>query len=36
MNSLSLYNITNGFVQLMANEEMTEEEKELIKKELTD
>ena len=36
MNSLSLYNITNGFVQLMANEEMTEEEKELIKKELTE
>ena len=36
MNSLSLYNITNGFAQLMANEEMTEEEKELIKKELTD
>lgn len=36
MNSLSLYNITNGFVQLMANEDMTEEEKELIKKELTE
>lgn len=36
MNSLSLYNITNGFVQLMANEEMTEEEKKLIKKELTE
>lgn len=34
MNNLSLYNISNGFVQLMANEEIKEEEKELIKKEL--
>ena len=34
MNNLSLYNISNGFVQLMANDEISEEEKELIKKEL--
>ena len=36
MNNLSLYNITNGFAQLMANDEITEEEKEIIKSELTE
>lgn len=35
MNNLSLYDITNGFVQLMNNEEITEENKNEIEKELT-
>lgn len=36
MNNLSLYNITNGFQQLMEMEEITEEDKEKIYNELTD
>ena len=36
MNNLSLYNITNGFAQLMANDEISEEEKQIIKSELTE
>lgn len=35
MENLSLYNITNGFAQLMSNEEITEDDKLKIKEELT-
>lgn len=35
MNNLSLYDITNGFAQLMSNDEITEENKIEIEKELT-
>lgn len=35
MNNLSLYEITNAFPALMENEEMTEEDKNKVKKELT-
>lgn len=35
MNEISLYNITNGFVQLMNNDEITEEDKVKIEEELT-
>ena len=36
MNSLSLYEIKNGFVHLMAKDDMTDEEKTIIKGELTE
>ena len=35
MNNLSLYEIANAFPVLMENEELTEEEKQKIKEELT-
>lgn len=35
MNNLSLYEITNAFPALMENEEMTEEDKNKVKEELT-
>lgn len=35
MNNLSLYEITNAFPILMENEEMTEEDKDKVKEELT-
>ena len=35
MNNLSLYQITNAFPQLMANEEISEEDKSKIQEELT-
>lgn len=35
MNNLSLYNITNAFPALMESEEITEEDKNKIKEELT-
>ena len=35
MNNLSLYEITNAFPILMENEEMTEEDKNKVKEELT-